>query len=52
MSGQHWSGLKVGSDGYPMKDGYDGYFIAGGSEDEVFKAIAIEFYGVKTQNWF
>ena len=42
-----WSGILVGTDGYPTKD-FFGYCIAGGHNDK-FKAIAIEFYGVKKQ---
>ena len=41
-----WSGLLVGTDGYPFK--LSGYCI-GGSKDVYFKATAIEFYGVKKQ---
>ena len=43
----------IGNDGqYPKKHKeYDEYYIAGG-EDWDFKAIAIEFYGVKTLNWW
>ncbi len=43
------SGILVGTDGYPGKNNYDDYFIAGGGEDIEFQATAIEFYGVKTQ---
>ncbi len=41
--------MLVGTDGYPTTDGYS-YYIAGG-QNLFFKAIAIEFYGVKTQIW-
>ena len=44
-----WSGLLVGSDGYPMKDECGRYFIGGGS-NKFLKAKAIEFYGVKTRS--
>ncbi len=45
-----WSGLLVGTNGYHAIDRQNYYcYIAGGDEDEAFKATAIEFYGVKTQ---
>ena len=44
-----WSGRLIGNDGYPNEDKQGDYLIAGG-EDRDFKAIAIEFYGVKTLN--
>ncbi len=40
--------MLVGTDGYPIKDEYLNYYIAGG-KDEDFKAKAVEFYGVKKQ---
>ena len=49
MNSYDWSGnILIGNDGYPKKKiGYgDSYLIAGGW-DVLFKAIAIEFYGVK-----
>ena len=42
-----WSGILEGIDGYPIKNNFGYYCIAGGNES-MFKAIAIEFYGVKT----
>ena len=50
LESSFWSGILVGTDGYPKKDESDYYLIAGG-ENMLFKAIAIEFYGVKTQIW-
>ena len=41
-----WAGVLIGKDGYPKDIDYN-YYIAG-SEYASFKAIAIEFYGVKT----
>ncbi len=46
---EDWSGILVGTDGYPTKDNNDYYYIAGGDENERFKATAIEFYGVDSQ---
>ena len=43
-----WSGVLFGNDGYPLKDWRGNWFIAGGF-DNYFKAVAIEFYGVKTK---
>ena len=40
---EDWKGILIGNDGQYPKNGN----IAGG-EDKKFKAIAIEFYGVKT----
>ena len=41
-----WSGnILIGNDGYPKK--HDWYYCIGGGEDGEFKAIAIEFYGVR-----
>ena len=51
MDISNWSGILVGTDGYPTKDEDDQYLIAGEDKDEDFKATAIEFYGVKTQIW-
>ncbi len=49
MESRYWKGILIGNDGYPKKDKkYDWYYIAGGS-DRDFKAVAIEFYGVKTK---
>ena len=47
MSSSLWSGMLVGTDGYPTEYG-PGYCIAA-FKDMIFKAKAIEFYGVKTQ---
>ena len=48
LSSQDWTDILVGNDGYPKKN--EGYFYyIGGGKDGYFKAIAIEFYGVKTQ---
>ena len=47
-----WSGMLIGTDGYPTTNEYDHYCIAGGVGDYLFKAIAIEFYGEKTQILF
>ena len=44
-----WSGILVGTDGYPKKGERNHYFIAGGDKNGDFKATAIEFYGVKTE---
>ena len=50
LSSQNWSGILVGTDGYPTENYYgSGYYIAGGNKTWYFKARAIEFYGVKTQ---
>ena len=46
MNSSYWSGFQQGNDGYPIKAG--DYYQIGGGQDESFKAIAIEFYGVKT----
>ena len=44
-----WSNIFVGTDGYPEKHQFtDRYYIGGGKYGE-FKAVAIEFYGVKTK---
>ena len=52
MFSQFWSGILVGTDGYPVEDKDNGYyFIAGGNQGCNFKAKAIEFYGVRTQTW-
>jgi len=48
LDSDYWEDILIGNDGYPNKDKYDYYYIAGG-EDEDFKAVAIEFYGVKTK---
>ncbi len=44
-----WSGILVGTDGYPTKNEDDTGYCIGGGEDGWFRATAIEFYGVKTQ---
>ncbi len=45
-----WSGILVGTDGYPEKNEWQrGYCITGGHKGGYFKATAIEFYGVKLQ---
>ncbi len=44
-----WSGMLVGTDGYPSVSELGDYYIAGGKKSWHFKAAAIEFYGVKTQ---
>ncbi len=41
--------MLVGTDGYPNKNKWGDYCIAGGTLGNKFKATAIEFYGVKTQ---
>ncbi len=51
MFNPDWSGILVGTDGYPTEDRFGDYYIAGGGENYRFKATAIEFYGVKTQIW-
>ena len=49
LNSRCWSGIMVGTDGYPTKDEqYGCYCIAGGDYSWNFKATAIEFYGVKT----
>ena len=50
MSCSHWSGILVGTEGFPTKD-EDGYYYIAGGKDVYFKATAIEFYGVKKQVW-
>ena len=42
-----WSGLKKGTDGYPIKDAKYGTTYIGGSNCGSFKATDIEIYGVK-----
>ena len=37
-----WSGILVGSDGYPKYHDFCRYLIAGGNEDYYFKATALE----------
>ena len=50
LNSEHWSGMMVGTDGYPKRSERGNYFISGvGAMHEQFRAIAIEFYGVKTQ---
>ncbi len=46
MSSDDWSGMLVGTDGYPIKT--YGYNIAGG-ENGYFRATEIEFYGVVSE---
>ena len=43
-----WSGMLVGTDGYPVKDEAGNYCI--GSKTLSFKPTAIEFYGIKTND--
>ena len=50
FSSHSWSGILVGTDGYPTYE-CDCYYIAGSDKDGRFEATAIEFYGVKTQTW-
>ena len=50
MNSLSWTGILVGTDGYPMED-EDGDYCIGGGKDRYLKATAIEFYGVKTQTW-
>ena len=51
MHRQAWSGMLVGSDGYPTTNSHGDHCIAGGDQDYYFSPIAIEFYGVKTLTW-
>ena len=50
LSSPYWSGMQQGTNGYPRKHQSGQYYIWDGY-DEYFDAIAIEFYGVKIQNW-
>ena len=47
--GLFWSGILVGTDGYPTTDERGEYYYIAGGKDQDFKATAIEFYEVKTQ---
>ena len=49
LDSRHWKGMQQGIDGYPIKDKYGHYCIAGG-KDLMFKAQSIEIYGVKLTN--
>jgi hypothetical protein len=42
---EHWSGMKVGIDGYPVEFNRGLYCIAGG-DDSQFRATSIEFHGI------
>jgi hypothetical protein len=48
LTSKHWSGIRIGTDGYPPRSEYGSYYIAGVTYI-YFNATAIEFYGVKTQ---
>ena len=47
LNSSYWSGILVGTDGYPTTNKYGDYCIGGG-KNAFFKATAIEFYGIKT----
>jgi hypothetical protein len=45
---KHWSGIKVGIDGYPAEFN-DGLYCIAGGEDSQFRATSIEFHGIQFQ---
>ena len=45
LDAEHWSGIKVGIDGYPAEFN-DGLFCIAGGEDSQFRATSIEFHGI------
>ena len=45
LDAEHWSGMKVGIDGYPAEFN-DGLFCIAGGEDSQFRATSIEFHGI------
>ena len=48
LNPKEWSGLKQGTDGYPMKNDEGDYCIAGETSDD-YDATHIELYGVNIQ---